>query len=1538
MSTTIDQRVVEMRFDNKNFESNVATTMSTLNNLKQNLKMSGATQGLENVNAAAKNVNMSGLSSAIDAVHSKFSALEVMGITALANITNSAVNAGKRIVSALTIDPIKTGFEEYETQINAVQTILANTESKGTTLDDVNEALDTLNTYADKTIYNFTEMTRNIGTFTAAGIDLDTSVTAIQGIANLAAVSGSTSQQASTAMYQLSQALASGTVKLMDWNSVVNAGMGGQVFQDALKETARVHGIAIDDMITEQGSFRETLSEGWLTSEILTETLEKFTMTTEGLTEAEIEKNRQMLKSKGYTEEQIDEIFKLGETATNAATKVKTFTQLWDTLKEAAQSGWTQTWEILVGDFEEAKELLTSISDSVGNFINSMSEARNNLLQGWKDSGGRVMLIESFKNAFEGIVSVVKPIRDAFKEIFPAITVNQLIEITEKFKSFTEKLKLSETASNNVKRTFKGLFAIIDILRKAFVFLWQALSPVVGLIVKLGGVLLSATAYVGDFFVGLNNGISKSKALNTALEGVRKVVQVVVSVFKGLIGVLGGCFSGFDRLKERMSQIRDAAGDMKTKVVNAISSMGDAIANSTFFKVLQTLWTAVKTIAVGIGKAIGTLVKGLVDPLATADFNGIMDFVNAIISGGIGVGIIKFLKSMTSIFEGLTDFKDGIVDVFDGVKGCLEGFQTQLKAGTLIKIATAVAILAGSILVISLIDSSKLAASLGAITTLFADLMASMAIFSKISGNMKGVTKATTAMVGISIAVLILASALKTVSEISAGNMVTGLLGVLALTAIVVGAAKALSKSGKMVIKGATQMIIFAAAIKILASVCEDLGALSWSEMTKGLVGVGVLMAEISLFLKTANFSGKAITTATGIVLLAAAIKILASACGTFGQMAWNEIGKGLTAIGALLAEIVIFTKLTGDAKNVLSTGIALIAISAAMKIFASAMQSLSSMSWEGLAKGLAAMAGGLLAITLALNFMPEGMVSKAVGLIGVSTALLILSQALNSMGSMSWEGIAKSLVTLSGAMLVLAVALNFMQGTLAGSAALLVAAAALAVLTPVLLVLGAMSWTAIGKGLLTIAGAFAVLGIAGLVLGHIVPVILALAGALALVGIGVVSVGAGLLALSIAMTAFAGMTTATAAAVVATLNIIVSAIIGFIPMIIVKIGEGIIAILNIIAQSGDAICSAAVTIIVSLIDALKVAIPPLMELVYLVLDELIALLVTYIPKLVDAGMKIILGFLDGISSHIADVVDTALEIIANFLRGLGKGIPKVVDAGIKMVIDFINGMADSIRENTGAMIDAVNNLMDAFIGAIKAWFSNAVTNGSELIANVIDGVKSGIAGIKQAGKDAVQGFINGFKEKVSGAWNAAKELGSSALNGLKEMLGINSPSKEFAELGRYSDEGLIQGLSSYSKKVSSAASDVGKSALASMKDVMAGAVDAISGSIDAQPTIRPVVDLSYARSGVAALSSLFDTGTSIGVSANVGAISTSMNSFSQNRFNNELFGAIEKLRKDMSNMNSNSYVINGITYDDGSNISEAVKSLVRAAKIERRT
>ena len=456
MSNTIDQRVVEMRFDNKQFESGVSTTMSTLDKLKQKLNLTGASKGLDGLNAAAKKVNMTGLGGAVDTVSAKFSALQVMGVTALANITNSAVNAGKRIVKSLTVDPIMSGFSEYETKMGSIQTILANTEHQGTTMDQVTAALDELNHYADKTIYNFQEMTRNIGTFTAAGVDLDTSVRSIQGIANLAAVSGSTSQQASTAMYQLSQALATGTVKLMDWNSVVNAGMGGKVFQNALIQTAAMLDGAAANVeewqaknIDAYGSFRDSLTQGeWLTSEVLTKTLEQFTMAAETGSK-EWEAFKQSLMDDGYTEVQAESILKMANTATDAATKVKTFTQLMDTLKESAQSGWAQTWETIIGDFEEAKEFFTGLSDMFGGIIGDSAERRNNLLEGalgssWEKLTNKIsdagVEAETFDKAIEKIVGKSK-----------------LDKLVEEFGSIEKAAKAGKISSDDLKKAIASI-------------------------------------------------------------------------------------------------------------------------------------------------------------------------------------------------------------------------------------------------------------------------------------------------------------------------------------------------------------------------------------------------------------------------------------------------------------------------------------------------------------------------------------------------------------------------------------------------------------------------------------------------------------------------------------------------------------------------------------------------------------------------------------------------------------------------------------------------------------------------------------------------------------------------------------------------------------------------------------------------------------------------------------------------------------------------------------------------------------------------
>lgn len=1516
MSTTIDSRVVEMRFDNKQFESNVQTSLSTLDKLKSSLNMNGATKGFEQIDNAAKKVNMSGLGNAVESVRLKFSALEVMAVTALSNITTQALNTASRIAKEFTIDPIMQGFSEYETQIGAVQTILANTSHQGTNLQQVNRALDELNTYADKTIYNFTEMTRNIGTFTAAGVDLQTSVDSIKGIANLAAVSGSTSQQASTAMYQLSQALAAGKVSLMDWNSVVNAGMGGKVFQDALIRTSELLGTGAQAAIDTYGSFRESLTKGeWLTTEVLTETLKQFAG---AYSEAD-------LIQQGFTVEQARSIMEMAKTAEDAATKVKTFTQLFDTLKESAQSGWTQTWEILIGDFEEAKEVLTEISNVVGDVISKSAEARNEVLSGGLSSGwkqllgagiadeagyidsiqevarahgdafdqmvadsdsfsdalkkglqegvissetlsdavfnfqekmsgmseeerkaagytsemitqietlasglrdgsismdeftekilrpsGRENLIQALWNAAKGLMSVITPIKEAFREIFPPMTAEQLYKITEGLRSLTERLTLSETASTNLKNTFKGLFAVVDIIGNAFMAVVKAIGSLLGGVGELGGGLLSITGSFGEWLVKLNETIETTDIFNKVLGGIVNFIKAAATAIKNFITTVAQNFKipGFElfhnlleRVQARMSQVGDAAGSMKSAVVVAFELMGEALANCQFVQILQTIWNAVKTIASGIVNALGSIGGAITSSLGEANFSGIIDLLNGISFGAIAVGITKFVGGFRQAIDEIGSIKESFIGILDSVRGCFEAYQSQLQAGTLLKIASAIAILTASLVALSLIDSDKMSAALGGITVLFADLMASMAIFNKISGQATGVVKSTTAMLGISTAVLLLASALKKIGDLDAKQLATGLVGVVGLTATMVAAAKVMGSGTQTIIKGATQMVIFAAAIKVLASVCEDLATLSWEELAKGLVGVGVLLAEVSLFMNTAKFSGKSITTATGIVILAAAMKVLASACEDFGGMKWGEIAKGLVAVGALLAEITLFTNLTGNAKHVMSTGVALIAIAASMKIFASAVQDFSSLSWEEIAKGLVAMAGALTAVTVAVNFMPKNMIGIGTGLIAVAGALVIMAEALNKMSGMTWEEIAKGLVTLGGAMAILAIGLNAMTGTLAGSAAMLVAASALLVLTPVLSILGAMSWEAIAKGLVALAGAFTVIGVAGLVLTPLVPTILGLSGAFALIGVSVLGIGAGLAlagaglsALAVGVTALAAAGTAGATAIVASLTVIITGIAELIPAIVAKIGEAIVAFCQVIADSAPAIGEAVKSVVLMLVDVFVECVPALADGVLKLVAGVLEALVEYTPSIVDSVFQFLIGVLEGIARNLPGLIQAAIDVLMSFFSGIVDAL-KGIDTetllqgivGIGLLSAIMAALAAVAALVPGAMVGVLGMgvviaelaLVLAAVGALAQipgleWLIN---EGGDLLQSIgtaigkfIGGIVGGFASGVSSQFPQIATDLSGFMTNIQPFVQGASAIDPSMMDGVKAL------------------------------------------------------------------------------------------------------------------------------------------------------------------------
>lgn len=483
---TIDERVVSLKMNNKQFLSAIQESASSMDKLKGALKLDQATSGFSRLSEIAKNTTFGDLAAKALDIGKNMTVMQGMGLAAFGGIGAAALSAGQQILSGF-FQTVKDGFNEYELKMRAIQTIMANTAEKGTTLGEVKTSLAELNTYADKTVYSFSDMTNAIGLFTAAGVDLQTSVASIKGLSNLAAASGSTAQQTATAYTQLSQAISAGVIHLQDWNSLVNAGMGGESFRNALIETSRMMGTGVDEAIAKKGSFRESLREDWLTAEVMTKTL---TALTNDLSEAQ-------LVEMGYSEEQAAKLKLFAGNAFDAATKVRTFSQLIDTTKEAIGSGWAETFEILFGDFDEATELFTSISNWLGLLIGDSARARNGFLQMWKDLGGRSELIRGLSNIFQALVKVIGQVVSAFRDVFANASAEGLFRMTKAFADFTEKLIITDNFADKLQWTFTGLFSVFHIL-------WTIVSEVGQVIFTVAAHIIGA---LFPAFAGVNSGI-----------------------------------------------------------------------------------------------------------------------------------------------------------------------------------------------------------------------------------------------------------------------------------------------------------------------------------------------------------------------------------------------------------------------------------------------------------------------------------------------------------------------------------------------------------------------------------------------------------------------------------------------------------------------------------------------------------------------------------------------------------------------------------------------------------------------------------------------------------------------------------------------------------------------------------------------------------------------------------------------------------------------------------------------------------------------
>lgn len=1138
--SSIDERIVDMQFNNGQFEKGIKTSLDSLGQLDKGLNLSKIKDSLAGLSSVANGVKLDGLMSAVDNASSRFEGLRAVATGALLSIGDRVVDLAQNTISNMT-RAARDGFGEYETQMNAIQTILANTDSKGTTMTEVTDALELLNTYADMTIYNFSEMTRNIGTFTAAGVDLQTSVDAIKGIANLAAVSGSNSQQASTAMYQLSQALSTGTVKLMDWNSVVNAGMGGEVFQNALKETARVHGVAVDDIIADQGSFRDSLSEGWLTSSILLDTLKKFTG----------DLSREQILSMGYTEAQADEILRLGVTASDAATKVKTFSQLMGTLAEAQGSGWAKSWQIIIGDFEEAKLLFTEVSDRIGALIGESADARNAQLQIWKDAGGREAIIQALRNAFDALMKIVNALKSAWEQVFPPSLGKTLTTISFMLRDFTAGLIISDDAAANLQAGAKGLFYILkfgfDIIVGVVRVLWNFF-----LITKtLTGAIFS---FITPLLTFIRSFIPLSSNADGAAWSISSLFDIVVGFEKfinsKLIAAIADGAAAFDNWlksggpRKAILNIIDAliAFGKAMHDVYSILFRGDFTGNPLFqedstmtkvlFAIREGAIAAAKAIAAffgSIGKNFGNVSKilkdGLGDGFAKVDWNVVLASLSAGLLATVVVGLMNFIRSVKNVFQSFGD-------ILEELGNTLKAFQMKLKAEALKEIAIAIGILALALLVLSTIDPDRLLTAVIAMGTAFGLLLAGMGVLSKILNStlsLKDYAKMIllgAAMQILAQGILLLAVAVRILGGMSWESLAKGIGGIAVLLTGLLIAAKQLSKGSKDLGLAALGIMAMATAINWLIVPVLALAFIPLDKLATGIGAValmlGVLVAFALVFDKVKTGFAAA---AVGLLSMAGALNLLVVPIIALGMLPIGVLVQGMNAMGiALLALVAVALLFSTLDKQIALASIGLIAMALALNLLVAPLLALGLMDGDKLAQGLTAMAialGILIVAGLALGFAGPVVLIGAAALIFLAAAMLVMSIAIVAMAAIPMDFLMQGLLNMATAL-----------GVLALTATLLLP------FIPILL-LFTVAMVGMGLGMLAIAGGMAIFVIAlvaltpaliaasvGLLgfaviaptLLDMVPTLLALGGGLIVFGAGALVAGVGIAALGVAL------------------------------------------------------------------------------------------------------------------------------------------------------------------------------------------------------------------------------------------------------------------------------------------------------------------------------------------------------------------------------------------------------------------------------------
>lgn len=1277
---SIDDRIVRMEFDNAAFERKIQTTLSSISQLDKALKLTGATKGLTDVSDAAAKINMGTISTGIENVSKGFITLSTIAITAISGITSRIIDMGLQLGKSLSLDQVAGGFSEYELKLGSIQTIMA---GSGASLEEVNAKLQTLNEYSDKTIYSFRDMTTNIGKFTNAGLSLDASVAAIQGVANVAAVSGANAEEAGRAMYNFAQALSKGHVALIDWKSIELANMGTVEFKQQLIDAGEAMGTLTkegDHWMTSAGNavtatkgFNESLTDEWLTTEALTSTLGKYS----------------------------DATTDIGAKATAAATQVKTFTQLLGTVKESVGSGFAQSFEIIIGDFNEAKTLWTDVNTAISNFVGKSAAARNAILQGWKDFGGRTALIDAFKSAFHTLGEVLNTVKEAFHEIFPPVTAATLLRLTDGFRNLVTEMIPSIETIGKIKAIFTGFFAALsigwEIIKQGTKFIRDIAMSLLGLItpgasdflVKLSGGLVKLQEAlvkgggIKDFFTGLTTILQKPIAL---LGKFKDALANVFDIFSS--GAADAAGASVDRLGDRFENLKNLMsklGDIWKPLENALMKV---------VEILDSVWQVLKDWFSQLGDK-------LAESMGDAKFNNVLDAINTGLLGGIALLIARFLKN------GFTfDLGGGLFDKMskslEQLTGVFKAMQANIKANVLLKIAGAIAILTASVVVLSMIDSVALTRALTAMAVGFGQLIGAFTLLNNL--DVKSVAK----------------------------------MSVIAASLIMLGAA----------------MLILSVAVKILSS-------LSWDEMLRGLVGITGLLLILSGAAKLlSKNSENMISAGVGIAAISAGLVVLAVAMKIFATMSWEEMGKGLVGVAGGLGLLVAAVKLMPDDKEMIRLGISLILISVGLGLMAVTMKVFATMPWDEMGKGFVGVAAGLGLMVAAMRLMPEDMGAKAAGLLIASAALVVIGVAIKMLSKLSWEELAKGLVGIGGAMLILVIAAQKMESAIPGAGAMVVVAAAMLVLAVAMKIMGSMSWGDIAKGLTIIAVAILGFAAAAAGLSEVLPAMLGLGVALVLLGAGIALLGVGLFLLGKGLESIAAAGPKAAAA----LDDILISVGKSLPALLTGLAQGIVEMVQVFSDAAPIFAKAIAALIVSLLDELSKIIPKLGAVIRLLVEEIFKIIRSYGAEYIKTGLFILTTLLEGLRDNIGPITTMVGDIIVNFLKAFQEQVPRVAQELADTIIlmfttaayeiglvagtllvgigkSFITGLIDGVDSQTGGLMSKII----AIPGDVVTWIGDVATKlwqkGVDFITGLIGGLNNIIG--------QVQSFIQGIPGNV---------------------------------------------------------------------------------------------------------------------------------------------------------------------------------------------